>query len=581
MSLSIEPKKGIRLQLTGYSPIRSWQGGGKFWEHDYQLTIRQGRLAEFLPRALEEGDSVRYEQVIDNQEAASASVPLTRVDEAPAAQIAALRAALAELKAKAEDPLCDHTKRQIIEAFRLPDPAKDPELYRLYGKGRHQRLLVLWGVEKEVGSALQPLQALALVPQKAAVSGGGSSKSWLWVLLALGLLAAGGWYWRSQRPGALANAGRGADTSAPLASDSTPTGSELPQATVLPPPTVSSSPREPDAGKQPGSSKPREGIPNKATPDRPAASLSTDTPAASPRGDVPPGSSAFPSSTDRPRNPSATPAVAGHLAPTLAETPAGAASSSPSDRPGVTPSQSAAPNAPSRPSPGTGPSPARAPSAIPTPKATSRPGAASPAASSSPKELAAASPSGTPPIKKSDDAQPEATNSSAPPPQASAPAPSPARGNTAANPRSLGTANPGNNPVATPSPGDAPPSASQAAIPSGAEATSLEIVSARSATTPKNGRVEVLLNALAHKADGTLSDTSKVSEWRIDNGVQYGKDGMPFIGNTLLTALTKGSHHVSISGTSPDGHPLKAEADVDVSVKVTEESSVTVRASNH
>ncbi len=580
MPLSIEPKKGIRLQLTGYSPIRSWQGGGKFWEHDYQLTIRQGRLAEFLPRALEEGDSVRYEQIIDNQEAASASVPLTRVDEAPATQIAALRAALDELKVKAEDPLCDHTKRRIIEAFRLPDPVKDPELYRLYGKGRHQRLLVLWGVEKEVGSALMPLQALALVPQKTVVSSGILSKSWLWVLLALILLVGGGWYWRSQQPSTLGSARRGTDTVAPLASDPTSISNESPQATVLPPLTASSS-RSQSSANQPGGTNPREGMPDKAMMDRPGASLPTATPVASPRGETPPSSSPSPSNTDRSPNSSATPTVAGHLAPTPAETPAGAASSSPSDRPGATPIQSAASNTPSRTSSGADPLPARTPSAIPTPKGTSRPGVAGPSASPPPKELATASPAETLPVKKGDDAESEAINSSAPQPQASASAPSPARGNTSASPRSPSVTNPGSNPIATPSLVDTPPSASRTTILSGAEITSLEIVSARSASIPKNGRVEVLLNALAHNSMGLASDTPKVGEWRIDNEVQNGKDGMPFTGNTLPTALTKGTHHVSISGISPDGHPLKAEADVDVSVKVTEESSVKVRASSH
>ena len=180
MSLSIEPKKGIRLKLSNYSVIKTWQGGGKFWEHDFQLTIREGTLHEFLPRATEEGDSVFYEHFVDGNEAASASTQVSSLDQVPGAQIERLRGALAELKAKADDPHCDNNKKRMIEAFRLPDPQKDAELYRLHGSGSKRRLIVLWGVEKEVGSALAPLKALDRVPQKAGGAGSGG-KTWLWL----------------------------------------------------------------------------------------------------------------------------------------------------------------------------------------------------------------------------------------------------------------------------------------------------------------------------------------------------------------------------------------------------------------
>ena len=228
MSLSIEPKKGVRLKLANYSVIKTWQGGGKFWEHDFQLTIRQGTLQEFLPRATEDGDSVFYEHFVDGNEAASASTQVSSLDQVPGAQIERLRGALAELKAKADDPHCDNNKKRMIEAFRLPDPQKDAELYRLYGSGSNRRLIVLWGVEKEVGSALAPLKALERVPQKTGGAGGGG-KIWLWLLILL-LLLIGAWF-LFHKPHDIADA---PDTpkpdGAPMTAGATPkpTGAPLP-----------------------------------------------------------------------------------------------------------------------------------------------------------------------------------------------------------------------------------------------------------------------------------------------------------------------------------------------------------------
>ena len=186
MSLNIEPKKGIRLTIGQYSAIKTWQGGGKFWEHDFQLTLRQGELQEFLPRVTDEGGAVLYQQVVDGNEVVSSSLPFSNLDQIPTNQIEKLRRALGELKAKAEDPNCDANKRRMIEVFRLPDPRKDAELYRYHGSGRKKRLIVLWGVEKEAGSAIAPLKALEKMPNKGQ---GLEWKRWIWLLLLLLVVA--------------------------------------------------------------------------------------------------------------------------------------------------------------------------------------------------------------------------------------------------------------------------------------------------------------------------------------------------------------------------------------------------------
>lgn len=203
MSLSLEPNKGLRLKLGRLSPIRTWHGGGNFWSHEFQLTVRSGALAGFLPRAIEDEDSVLFEYRSGGIEQASTSVAISSMSEIPAKELNALRAAVDELKRKAEDPHCDRTKRQMIEGFRLPDPQKDRDLYRLIGKGPSAKLIVLWGIEREEGSALAPGAAVDLMHTPAGESQAAApvkKKSKLVpVLLLLAAMGAGGWYYQQEQ----------------------------------------------------------------------------------------------------------------------------------------------------------------------------------------------------------------------------------------------------------------------------------------------------------------------------------------------------------------------------------------------
>ena len=199
MSITIEKNQGLCLSLAaaiptplhkgrdagGYYKIRSYQGGGEFFQHDSAQLILQ-YLGDFLPRATERpaaagGTEVLYEHRVSGQDVCHTTAPLNSGVEIPASEIARLQDAIATLKAKETDPATDPGKRTIIAAFRLPDPRKDPELYRLYGPRGERRLLVLWGVEKEQGTSLTPQDAVLQVPQNA-------KRGWwkwlLWVLLA-------------------------------------------------------------------------------------------------------------------------------------------------------------------------------------------------------------------------------------------------------------------------------------------------------------------------------------------------------------------------------------------------------------
>jgi hypothetical protein len=157
------PDTGIRLNLSNFWRIRTWQGGGEFWEHHNQQLIRDG-LGQFLPRAtVESGNTVLYQLFEGGKELCSLSEPVTVKNPIPHDQAEQLRAALTSFKAKASDPTCDPDSRKLIDCFRLPDPKKDPELYRVVGNGRHRRLIVLWGAEKEQDSAISPLEAVNMV----------------------------------------------------------------------------------------------------------------------------------------------------------------------------------------------------------------------------------------------------------------------------------------------------------------------------------------------------------------------------------------------------------------------------------
>jgi hypothetical protein len=65
--------------------------------------VRSGALAGFLPRAIEDEDSVLFEYRSGGTEQASTSVAISSMSEIPAKELNALRAAVDELKRKAED----------------------------------------------------------------------------------------------------------------------------------------------------------------------------------------------------------------------------------------------------------------------------------------------------------------------------------------------------------------------------------------------------------------------------------------------------------------------------------------------
>jgi hypothetical protein len=205
--LAIQPDFGIQLNLSNYYRIRTWQGGGEFWEHNNQQLIRDA-LGQFLPRAtVDGGNHVLFQHFESGKEICSQSQPVSATNSLPREQLDQLRSALIAFKAKTQDPHCDPEARKLIDCFRLPDPQKDPELYRIYGNGKNKRLIVLWGAEKEVDSAVTPLQAINMVQTDPVGAGKGKGKS-LFVVGFLVLLALLGLFlWQLDKEKTLASVG--------------------------------------------------------------------------------------------------------------------------------------------------------------------------------------------------------------------------------------------------------------------------------------------------------------------------------------------------------------------------------------
>jgi hypothetical protein len=165
-------------------------------------------LGQFLPRAtVDASDHVLFQHFENGKEICSLSQPVSPTNSLPKQQIDQLRAAVIAFKAKTQDPHCDPEARKLIDCFRLPDPQKDPELYRIYGSGKNKRLIVLWGAEKEVDSAVTPLQAINMVPTESGGSEKGSGKSMLVIGLLVLLALAGIFLWQREKDKKLASVG--------------------------------------------------------------------------------------------------------------------------------------------------------------------------------------------------------------------------------------------------------------------------------------------------------------------------------------------------------------------------------------
>lgn len=72
-----------------------------------------------------------------------------------------LQAAIDQMHTWADDSRVPMEKREFCRMFRLPDPRKDPEAYRMTGGMFSRKLHVLWGYEKVGSKAFLPMSRIS------------------------------------------------------------------------------------------------------------------------------------------------------------------------------------------------------------------------------------------------------------------------------------------------------------------------------------------------------------------------------------------------------------------------------------
>lgn len=156
--MPLEPTaNGLLARAGEYEPLRAFSQGGRYWDRVPQQLIREGALAEFLPPVEveedERGHYGRFHWEQGRRESLSRSRPVGQRG-IPAEQARRLLGALEEFRQAAHIQSAQPQNRELIERFRLPDVAHDPELYRLAGPWWNRRLQILWGCERTRDSSL-------------------------------------------------------------------------------------------------------------------------------------------------------------------------------------------------------------------------------------------------------------------------------------------------------------------------------------------------------------------------------------------------------------------------------------------
>jgi hypothetical protein len=163
-SMPLEPTRtGLLARAAEYQPLRAFSQTGRYWDRVPQQLIREGGFAEFLPPVESEEDDRgkfgRFHCESGRKELLSRSKPVGRRG-IPAEQLERLRKAIQDFKLKANTQRAQPQNLELIERFKLPDLAQDPELYRLAGPWWDRRLQILWGCERTCDSSLPAVAAL-------------------------------------------------------------------------------------------------------------------------------------------------------------------------------------------------------------------------------------------------------------------------------------------------------------------------------------------------------------------------------------------------------------------------------------
>lgn len=153
---------GYQVKLTGPDCLLR-SGTNPYWHIDFANLIRGVNSAKTVnevvfPNPIQEpsGASVSFALTdTDGNEILKKSISL-REKAIPNRCLKKLQAAIDQMHTWADDPRVPLEKREFCRRFRLPDPKKDPDAYRMSGGSFSRKLHVLWGYEKEGSKAFLP-----------------------------------------------------------------------------------------------------------------------------------------------------------------------------------------------------------------------------------------------------------------------------------------------------------------------------------------------------------------------------------------------------------------------------------------
>ena len=181
---------GLQIDMVDYVRLHPSRSAPDFWYPNHQEVLRK-LMAPFLPRMTYDASSNTVTaSVIENGKELLSESKDSSTAPIPDKLLRELDELVRDLKSKVDTEVMDPDTRSLLRAFKLPDPKKSPELYRIYGDKRHPRLAILWGMEKHVGSSISVMDMN--VSKNIHTPNRSGKGKWLAILLAL---AAGGIVW--------------------------------------------------------------------------------------------------------------------------------------------------------------------------------------------------------------------------------------------------------------------------------------------------------------------------------------------------------------------------------------------------
>jgi len=146
--LPTKERGGLRVDLSGPPPLRKLKadhGGIYFWD---KKDVILDDLGDFLAKVEQGQQSALFSKIDGNAEVCKDSTPLGN-KKIRRATHDALSKALTTFKSRLTEKNLDIDAVRLIQAFRLPNPNKLPEFYRVYkNKAGHEELIILWGCDR-------------------------------------------------------------------------------------------------------------------------------------------------------------------------------------------------------------------------------------------------------------------------------------------------------------------------------------------------------------------------------------------------------------------------------------------------